>query len=211
MKPERRLAKALGLLVDQSNGNSPYEEFAGRHDPDREGKNSRNVANYFKLHPSNRILHIGAGDNPYPDSLPEDIEQYDNKRYPYLLANPGTAIAQYLPTGELFDTVVLINIRIGGKNPNYGQFFQLAATILKSEGTLVLAALDANHDSIVWAVTHENEIAGFGFTKLSPLEAGQVEDAPADIKALPGSAFKPGFGMVAFSNANAVQVVWKKN
>jgi hypothetical protein len=197
--------------MNLSNGNSPYEEFAGRHDPEREAKNARNVAAYFRLQPNNRVLHIGAGDNPYPESLPEDIEQYDNKRYPYLLAVPGEALTPYVPTGELFDAVMLINIRVGGKQPEYGQFFELAATVMKPGGTLVLAALDANHDSIVWAVTHENEIIDFGFTKVSPLVAGQTEDAPADIKDLPGSALKPGFGMVAFSNANAVRVVWQRN
>lgn len=189
---------------------SPYQEFNGRHDPDREQKNTCNVATYFKLH-SNRILHIGAGDNPLPNSLPEDIDQYAKKEYPYLLAIPGGPISQYLPTGELFDKVVVVNIRLRGKNPDYGQVFKLAATVMKSGTTIVWAALDGTHPSIQWAIAHEKEIASFGFTKVSLTAAGQFEDAPPEIRNLPGSAYKPGVGMVAYSNMNAVQVEWKKN
>ncbi len=194
-----------------SAGTSPYEEFKGRHDPDRERKNTCNVATYFKLHTTDRILHIGAGDNPLPGSLPEDIDQYDQTEYPYLLAIPGDPVSQYLPPGELFDKVVVINIRIGGKKPDYGQFFKLAATVMKAGATIVWAALDGNHDSITWAISHEVDIANSGFTKVSPTAVGQYEDAPAEIRTLRGSAYKPGVGMVAYSNANAVQVVWKKN
>jgi hypothetical protein len=193
-----------------SAGGWPYEQFTGRHDPDRDRKNKSNAATYFSIHKANRVLHIAAGDNPLPDSLAEDVEQYNNKNYPQLLAVPGGPISQYLPAGELFDKVVVVNIKLAGKNPDYGQTFQLAAAAMKPGATIVWAAVDGNHDSILWAIGHETDIAGFGFTKVSPA-AGLNEAATPDIRALPGSAWRPGVGMVAYSNANAVQVVWRKN
>jgi hypothetical protein len=194
-----------------SAGAWPYQEFTGRHDPDRERKNKSNVATYFAIHKGNRVLHIAAGDNPLPDSLAEDVEQYNDKHYPQLLAVPGDSISQYLPAGTLFDKIVVVNVKLGGKRPDYGQVFRLAATVMKSGAMIVWAAIDGNHDSMVWATGHETDIAGIGFTKVSPATAGQYEAATPDIRALPGSAWQPGVGMVSYSNANAVQVVWRKN
>ena len=188
----------------------PYEQFVGRHDPDRDRKNTFGVATYFSIQSSNRILHIAAGDNPLPGSLAEDVEQYSKKEYPQLLAVPGHPIIQYLPSGELFDRVVVVNIKLGGSNPDYGEIFELAASVMKSGARIVWAALDGNHDSIVWAIRHESEIANLGFTKTSPIATGQVESTTADIRTLSGSSWQPGRGMVSYSNANAVQVVWQK-
>ncbi len=191
---------------------SPYQQFNARHDPDRDQKNTCNVATYFNLHKSYRILHIGTGDNPLPDSLPEDIDQYNKKEYPYLLAIPGDTISQYLPPGETFDKIVVVNIKNPSRrNVDYEWVFQLAATVMKSGAIIVLAAWEPAHDSIVWATSNEQVIASLGFNKVSPTAPGQYEQATADIKALPGSAWQPGTGMVSYSNANAVQVVWKKN
>jgi len=189
----------------------PYHQFNGRHDPDRDKKDTDNVATYFSLQTGDRVLHIGAGDNPLPGSLAEDIEQYNNKNYPQLLAAPGGPISQYLSQGHLFDKVVIVNIKLGGTKPDYGQIFELAASVMKSGATIVWAAFTGYHQSMAWAIGHEPEIINLGLTKLSPTAPGRYEDATSDIRALPASVLSPVRGMVPFSNTNAVQVVWKKN
>lgn len=192
----------------------PYERFHGRTgDPpaERDRKNADNVALYWSLTPKGqRILHIGAGDNPYPGSLAEDVEQYNDDRYPQLLALVGSPIDQYLPAGETFDQVIVVNIKNFGRSTDYEWVFQVAGPVMKRGASLLIAAWQATHDSIAWVISQERTIAGLGFSRVSPVLPGQYEDAQADIKALPATAWGFGHGMVSFPMTNAVQIVWQK-
>jgi len=198
-----------GILVQHASTTPwPYEQFNGRTDPltERDRKNACNVALYFSLTPNGqRILHIGAGDNPYPGSLAEDVDQYNDKHYPHLLAVMGDPIDQYLPAGETFDRVIVVNIKNIGRSKDYEWVFQVAAPVMKSGATIVIAAWQATHDSIQWVIGNERTIAQAGFSKRSPAASGQSEDATADIKALPATAWGIGAGMVPFPMTNAVQ------
>jgi hypothetical protein len=190
----------------------PYAEFNGRLDHDRDRKNISNVALYFSLTAEGqRILHIGAGDNPYPGSLAEYVEQFSDTRYPQLLAVVGDPIDQYLPPGEMFDKVIVVNVRNYGRSADYGWVFRMATTVMSPGAMIVVAAFNSRQPSIRWAIAHEQPIGSLGFTKVSPITFGQFEAATSDIKALPGSAWQFGAGMVSFSNASAVQVMWMKN
>jgi hypothetical protein len=167
---------------------------------------------YFQRTAGPKILHIAAGDHVYPGALSEDVNQYADKNQPKLLAEVNEPLAQYLPAGKQFDKVVVVNARnLTRSNTDYQWIVEAAAAVLTSGATMVIAGVDQNQPSIQWATANEQTISGLGFTKVSPSAAGATEPAEAVIRGLPGSTFGwPLGGPVTYSNANAVQVVWRK-
>jgi hypothetical protein len=185
----------------------------GEPHPDRKLKNICNVAYYFQMTTGTAILHIAAGDNVYPGALSEDVNQYADPTQPKLLAAVGEPLGQYLPAGKLFNKVVVVNARnLTKKDTDYKWIFEIAGPVMESGATLVIAGVDQNQPSIQWVTGNEQQINGLGFTRVSPTGAGATEPAEATIRALPGSTTGGLLGGTAtFSNANAVQVVWRKN
>jgi len=184
----------------------------GEPDADRQSKNTYNVALYFQVTASQKILHVAAGDYVYPDALSEDVNQYADKTRPKLLAQVGEQLTSYLPTGMKFDKVVVVNARnLVNKNKDYKWIFEVAGPVMASGATIVIARVDENQLSIQWVTANEQIINRLGFTKTSPAAASATEQGEAAIRALPGGTYGgPLGGMGTYSNANAVQVVWRK-
>jgi hypothetical protein len=211
-----------GLLVHNMSQPNPggtptptgYQQHNyGEPDADRRSKNTCNVAYYFQTTPGTAILQIAAGDNVYPGALSEDVNQYADKSQPKLLANVGEQLAQYLPAGKLFNKVVVVNARnLTRKDIDYKWIFDIAGPVMASGATIVIAGVDQNQPSMQWMTANEQIISSLGFTKVSPATAGATEQAEAAIRSLPGSTTGGLLGGTAmYSNANAVQVVWRKN
>jgi hypothetical protein len=180
---------------------------------ERQSKNTWNVALYFQLTPvAQTILQIAAGDHVYPGAFSEDVNQYADKTQPKLLANVGEQLTQYLPTRMKFARVIVINARnLLRRNTDYEWIFETASPAMESGATIAVVGVDQTQPAITWTTTNEQAIGKLGFTKLSPATVGAVETAPADVRAMQGSASGgPGRGMITWSMANAVQVVWLK-
>jgi hypothetical protein len=197
-------------------GTSPvggYQVHAyGEPEADRIARNTFNVALYFQVSTGEKILHIAAGDYVYPNALSEDVNQYMDKTQPKLLAEVGEQLVRYLPADKKFDRVVVINARnLMRSNMDYTWLFETAGPIMASGATIHIAGVDPNQPSIQWVTANEQTIIGLGFTKVSPAGAGAWEAAEAIIRGMPGGTYGGPGRTVAYSNANAVQVVWRKN
>ena len=185
----------------------------GEPDAVRQAKNIDNVALYFQITSGQKILQIAAGDYVYPDALSEDVYQYSDKTQPKLLTQVGEQLGSYLPTGMKFDKVVVVNARnLLKSNTDYKWLFEIAGPVMASGATTVIAGFDQNQPSIRWVMANEHLISGLGFAKISPPAAGATEQAETAIRVLPGGIpAGPGLGTAGYSNANAVQVVWRKS
>jgi hypothetical protein len=203
------------MLVDNvSTGGFQSHDYGNETEAERQSKNRWNVALYFQLTSADQtILQLAAGDHVYPGALSEDVNQYTDKTEPKLLANVGEQLTQYLPAGQRFAKVLVINARnLIRRNTDYQWLFETAAPVMQPGATIVIVGVDQNQPAIAWATANELAISKLGFTKLSPVAAGAVEAAPPDIRAMQGSTSGgPGGGMIAYSMANAMQVVWRKN
>jgi hypothetical protein len=185
----------------------------GEPDQDRQSKNTTNVGLYFQSTPGPKILHLAAGDFVYPHALSEDVNQYSDKTHPKLPANVGEQLTVYLPAAMKFDRVVVINARnLMKKNTDYQWIFDVAGPIMESGATILVAGVDRYQPSMQWVVANEQTISNLGFSKVSPAAGGAIEQAELVIRRLPGGTFG-GFlgGMAMYSNANAVQVIWRKS
>jgi len=185
----------------------------GEPDADRKAKNLWNVALYFRLTVGPKVLHMAAGDHVYPGALSEDVNQYSGKNQPKLLAEVSEQLAPYLPAGQKFDKVVVINARnLMRSNTDYRWLLEIAGPVMASGAAIAIAGVDQQQPAIQWVTANEQTINGLGFTKVSPPAAGVVEQAEAVIRGMPGGTFGgPLRRRVIYSNANAVQVVWRKN
>ena len=190
------------------------QHIYGEPDADRKAKNRYNVALYFQLTSAGQaILQMAAGDFVYPGALTEDVNQYTDKNQPKLLAEVGEQLSHYLPTEKQFDKVVVINVRnLIRSNTNYQWLFDIAGSVMASGATIVIAGVDQHQPSIQWVTANEQTIGRLGFTKASPPASSATEQAEAAVRAMSGGVFGgPLGGMITYSNANAVQVVWRRN